>query len=259
MANIDEDLLKDYLARFFGYGNLEGDFWFIGMEEGGGNCEEEITSRLSVWNNANRPIFMDNYEFHKKVFENRFDCFFRMEQSKYQRTWGGLIKILLSFQNKRFPTIEEVKIFQSEKLGRSNSNNCIAEVFPLPSPNSIDFHYKDWTNIEFLKSRFEYKKHLKKDRIEILKNLISINRPKFVIFYSSNPEYIEYWSQISGIEFDKVENEEINKSKNGKRLTAKFKLHEQTCFVITHHPTYNGVNNEYLEKIAIRIRDFINC
>jgi hypothetical protein len=255
MTALNEDLLKDYMTTFFGYGNFKGDYWFIGMEEGGGDTEEEIISRLDKWEIANKPTLFDNYEFHKNLFEH----FFKGEQSKYQRTWGGLIKILLSFQNKKFPTIEEVKLFQSENLGRSNSNNCIAEVFPLPSPNSKIFKYSEWTKIEFLKSRLEYKNHLKNDRIEKLKSLISEHKPKFVIFYSSNPEYIDYWSKISSIDFNKVENEEIYKLKDGKRLTAKFKLHEQTCFVVTHHPTYKGVNNEYLEKIAIRIRDFINC
>ena len=33
---LDDKLLESYMKTFFGYGNLHADYWFIGMEEGGG-------------------------------------------------------------------------------------------------------------------------------------------------------------------------------------------------------------------------------
>jgi hypothetical protein len=41
--------LDDFAHRFYGYGNYGGPFWFVGMEEGGGDSSEEIARRLSAW------------------------------------------------------------------------------------------------------------------------------------------------------------------------------------------------------------------
>jgi hypothetical protein len=253
----NEKLLREFMTSFYGYGNLKGEYWFVGMEEGGGDKIEKIISRLSNWENAGKPTLMDNYEFHKGLYEALgLSEQFEKAWSKYQRTWGGLIKILLNFENKTDVTINRVKSFQTEELGRENSNTCIVEVFPLPSPNSKEFRYSKWTNIDFLGTREKYKSHLKKERIDTLRKLITENEPKFVIFYSSNPEYVDYWSAISGTDFTKVENEVIEVDK--KKLTAKFHVKGKTCFVITHHPTYNGMTNKYFRAIGNRIRENLN-
>ncbi len=43
---LDEELLEDFCGTFAGYGNLDADVWFIGMEEGSGHTEVEIETRL---------------------------------------------------------------------------------------------------------------------------------------------------------------------------------------------------------------------
>jgi len=40
---LDPILLHDFIARFFGYGSWRARYSFIGMEEGGGDSEEEIS------------------------------------------------------------------------------------------------------------------------------------------------------------------------------------------------------------------------
>lgn len=57
--------LDHFIKGFYGYGNLESDIWFIGMEGGGGATLEEIKSRLEVWKALGEGKVVDAYEFHK--------------------------------------------------------------------------------------------------------------------------------------------------------------------------------------------------
>jgi hypothetical protein len=50
MAERFDDLLLDEFAHsFYGYGHYGGQFWFIGMEEGGGDSCTEAAKRLEAW------------------------------------------------------------------------------------------------------------------------------------------------------------------------------------------------------------------
>jgi hypothetical protein len=55
----DDQLLSEFVQNFYGYGNYSGQFWFIGMEEGGGNSFSEINTRLAVWANRGRNELED--------------------------------------------------------------------------------------------------------------------------------------------------------------------------------------------------------
>lgn len=46
---MNDVLLQQYMSKFAGYGNLDGDYWLVGMEEGGGNSIEEIERRINLW------------------------------------------------------------------------------------------------------------------------------------------------------------------------------------------------------------------
>ncbi len=65
MQYFDDELLTDYMDTFFGYGNYEGRYWFIGMEEGGGNSFDDVNHRLSTWKEMGRN------ELHDVVGQNR--------------------------------------------------------------------------------------------------------------------------------------------------------------------------------------------
>jgi len=243
------------MNNFYGYGNLKGKFWFIGMEEGGGATVEEINSRLDQWELSGKPALLDNYEFHKSVTNKTgksFEYLFNGKKSKYQPTWGGLIKILLNYSSSKQVCLNDVKEFQSNQLGRLKSNNCIMEVFPLPSPNSKIFEYKNWTN-NFLTSRESYKTDIKDLRIKTLNKLVNKHTPEFVVFFSSNQEYQEYWSEISGIDFSTISSSDIET--NGKKvLKAKIAKRNNTVFVVIPHPVYPGITNTYYQKVAAEIK-----
>lgn len=228
------------------------------MEEGGGATCQEINSRLKQWNNSKKPTLLDNYEFHSTITNDTgksFDFLFKGKKSKYQRTWGGLIKILLNYKFDDEIKLNDVKDFQSSQLGRYKSNNCLMEVFPLPSPNSSVFYYSKWTD-NYLKSRTQYKEDIKDLRIRTLNQLIENHKPKFVIFYSSASEYSDYWSKISGIDFNTINPIEIEKKKK-KTLKVKIGKNNSTTFAVVHHPVFPGITNNYLKKVGKEIKSTV--
>jgi hypothetical protein len=56
---LDDQLLDEYIKTFYGYGNYEGDWWLIGMEEGSGGTDDEIRTRLRLWNERGRKELED--------------------------------------------------------------------------------------------------------------------------------------------------------------------------------------------------------
>ena len=45
---MNDHLLTQYMSHFAGYGNLDGDYWMIGMEEGGGDTIEDVERRVAI-------------------------------------------------------------------------------------------------------------------------------------------------------------------------------------------------------------------
>lgn len=69
---LDDQLLDDFIQKFRGYGSYEAPWWFIGMEEGGGNDEVELASRLSAWDKRGRLELEDIAEYHREFGVTKF-------------------------------------------------------------------------------------------------------------------------------------------------------------------------------------------
>lgn len=210
------------------------------MEEGGGNSENEVKARLDRWKELYLSPLVDNYEFHRKIYGHfkimgdikkiNLSRFFD-KPVRLQRTWAALIRTILNIEKSSPIQTEMVKQYQSQCWGRLKSNNCLIELFPLPSPNANDWHYDEWSNLPSLKSRETYISNYKESRVNLIKSKLRKHSPKYVFFYSLNPKYIEYWEDISDIKFN------IN---NRIELCDKYYPHVEkvnnTIFVLTGHP-----------------------
>lgn len=233
---LDDGNLEEFMGNFLGYGNLCSDFWFIGMEEGGGNSFEEINARLNHWVVGGKKELEDVVEYHEKF---GMEYFFN-DKPKNQPTWNKLIRIILASEGDKL-SLDDVKYFQKSKLARTDSNNCLIELFPLPSPSATNWVYSEISKINYLKSRSIYKNHLICSRAKSIRDKIKTHQPKFVIFYGNNPEYREYWSLIANTQFQKIDIGE----KSG--YTAKV---DGTLFIIVNHPVSTGITNEYFHSIG---------
>lgn len=94
LKKLDEQLLDTFANTFYGYGNEEADYWFVGMEEGGGNSYEEINCRLLTWKQRGQNELELVHTFHQDIGMG-MEKFFQ-NPPKDQHTWSRLIRILLS-------------------------------------------------------------------------------------------------------------------------------------------------------------------
>ena len=233
--HFDDDLLAKFAETFYGYGDYNAPYWFVGMEEGGGKHFEDVERRLSVWQQQRREL-EDVAEFHRAIgFARLFD-----NKPILQPTWNKLIRILLSAEGQDVQT-EQVREYQRDSLGRvSGGKNCLIELLPLPSPGIKDWTYTTWSYLPQLKSREEYKEHYMCDRAKHIQERIDQYRPRVVVFYSTTKEYMECWEYIAGASFPSAE--------TGK--TPYIARRDGMLFVVTSHPATKGLTNEYFHGIG---------
>ena len=147
-----------HLLGFLGYGNLNGDVWFIGMEEGGGG-EDNIRVRLKF------EVIEDCFEAHKKlgIFHHHTG------KKSIQRTWGWISYIMLILQGESGDR-ESKRKYQVEQLGRSRGKTFLCELMPLPKPKLSAYDYLDLIP-QFL-NREDYYSKVKPKRIKKIKDLL---------------------------------------------------------------------------------------
>ncbi len=236
-ASFDDQLLRDYIDTFYGYGNYAGDWWLIGMEEGGGTAADEVTRRLQLWDARGRRELEDVNMFEStpalaKWFTSR---------PPLQATWRGLIRLILAAEGRPWDT-EAARAYQGAELGRTQSNNCILELLPLPSPSVGDWIYGEHSALTELRNRETYIERIGPRRVAWLRQRIAERKPKAVIFYSRN--YQSWWEQIVGKAF-------------GATVTPGLHLvrTNDTLFAMTMHPTYRGITTEYFVKAGQKIAE----
>lgn len=227
----DLELIDRFINEFYGYGNYEGEFWFIGMEEGGGKSLDEIQKRLNVWKKRQRGEVEDLVGFHREI--GLGDYF--NERPKLQRTWNALIRMFLCYRGQE-PSREDVRDFQKETFGQSSGDICLLELFPLPSPATSDWLYGKHFTQPYLASRRQYRDTFKAKREKHLKQKIEEHKPEIVVFYGLG--YRPYWEQIAQITFQMVEAGFFEGSS------------DSTNYIIAKHPASVGVKHEYFQNIG---------
>lgn len=233
---VNDTQLEQFMNTFLGYGNLLSDYWFIGMEEGGGNSVEEIEARLNYWLEGGCKTVEDVAEYHQKF---GMEYFFN-ESPKNQPTWNKLIRIMLALEEQPL-TLDSVKAFQKDRLARQGSDNCLLELFPLPSPSVGHWLYSEISALDYLATREAYKAHLQELRIDLLQKKIIKHQPKLVLFYGNNPEYRQYWQKIARCELQDIEVEGRSAYKG---------INGETLFIIVSHPVATGISNAYFHQIG---------
>lgn len=222
----------------YGYGEFDGDYWFIGMEEGG---SDDLSHRLSIWQERGSRTLEDIYQYHEKLGPNHW---FGVG-AKPQKTWSFLIRILLSMQGKDC-TPEMMLKYQTEELGRYGHETALLELLPLPSLST-----KEWKYEAYFGTRTQYRREYSPGRIQYLKDHIQANQPKAVIFYSMNWWYRKKWHEIAGteqgFEIVPIGNERMLRKREG-----------QTVYAIINHPAarFKGVGSttNYFNEVGKVLR-----
>lgn len=237
MDKFNDVLLSDFMDKFWGYGNVRANYWFVGMEEGGGGSFEEVDRRITQWNKRGRNTFEDLYEFHKAINVAKWFG----KNAPLQSTWSQLIRVLFSAKGECAGK-ERVRFYQTEYLGRSNGDLCLLELMPLPSPNANQWLNDKYSDIPELASRQVYLLVIGKKRAQKITQLISEYKPEFVVFYGF--KYLAWWRQITQTRL-------VPSILNG--CDAYFGKLENTIYAVIHHPNSRQVSNEYFRSVGKEI------
>jgi len=222
----DNQLLESMINKFYGYGNYQGDYWFIGMEESGGDFAN-INHRINTWSKRGGQEIEDMAEYYTAMAAG---------ETNIQPTWKGLIRIILSAKGYKNITTKHITEYQINSLGRKNKETCLLELFPLPSPSTRHWLYGQHSQLSFLTDRDTYRKHCVEKRVNHLNQKIVECQPKAVVFYGKGYEY--YWKKLTDVEFlPTIEGFLVGKN-------------SQTIFVIAKHPVAFGTSNEYFHNIG---------
>lgn len=231
-GRFDSVILEDFMNRFYGYGSYQGDYWLVGMEEGGGNSFADVERRLNTWKERGKRELEDVAEYHIDLGVTSLFC----ERPKIQSTWGKLIRILLAIKGYS-PTVDQIRQYQRDWLGRITGETCLLELLPLPSPSTGHWTYGEHSQLPYLADRATYRRTLLDGRIKHLQQRIKQYRSKVVLFYSFS--YCEYWQAVAGVDFLPAEGGAFYVGHN-----------DLTVFVITKHPAATGLSNDYWHGIG---------
>lgn len=239
---ISKDLLTNFMSGFYGYGNLNSPYWFIGKEEGGGKEMEENFRRVLLWDDLGKEKTVDLIDYHKGL------SFTEHQLNSIQQTWTKLVQILLEIEGKPGDK-EDRRHYQRHYLGRTNGNNCELELMPLAARSTAGKWkwgeiFDDYFGVS---KRKEYFDKISEIRTRGIKVLIGKYQPKLVVFYSTDKGYIDKWSQIAG-------GDNWNWVQLSKAMKYGWMKSESCLYVITTHPTMKGMTNDDFPKLG----EFIN-
>lgn len=223
------------MDRFLGYGNPKGDFWFVGMEEGGGADIDEIHRRLAAWQQLDEPSVADLPTFHDLIGDRKYFS----KPVRLQTTWSRIARLVLSARGESSET-GAIREYQATQLGRVDGETCLLELLPLPSPGTNVWKYNDWSPDERLESRKTYAEHFVPTRSKTLAGLIQERQPPVVIFYGLG--FRRHWQRIAEIDLPLVE--------KGIRLGCR----GGTIFMVLIHPAARGIVDLIYQTAGERLR-----
>lgn len=233
---IDEHLLAKYLENFVGFGSYDADFWFIGMEQGGGHDLGDLKRRLDAWHALGEEEVVDLGRYCERLNETRWHG----PGAKIQPTLGKMVRVVLGARGGD-ASANAVRSYQAERLGRSGRETLVAELFPLPSRSVGHWIYSGLTALPYLRSRETYLAELRPKRIKLLRDRIDRHAPRAVVLLGWS--YMAVWNELVGSPLDLREEPRIRIAQRGK-----------TVFIASRHPTSYGVTNQYFAQIGAQTR-----
>lgn len=163
---------------WFGYGEWDADYWFIGMEPGGDDDQASYES----WERLGAASLIDCKEHHEDSNAHNPSRISRWHDAgipPVQFTWGPLIRLLLSYADKPHGD-PDVAVYQRDHWGRSGAENAVVELSALHA-RSLD------VQVDRAKFRNEW--------IAEIKRRLQTRHPKFTLFYGAS--YRPYYARIA--------------------------------------------------------------
>lgn len=235
----NDEFLEKRVDTFYGYGNYQGNYWFIGMEEGGAEDFQDINNRINIWSKRGSHEIEDIAEYHEAI---GYGASFQPCAKLDVPVWRTSIRIILSAKGKDNIDLENIRKYQIEELGRKDKETCLLELFPLPSPSRQHWIFNQHSRLWFLSTRDTYENYCVEKRINYISDKIREHQPKAVVFYGKGFDY--FWRKIT----KKIRNLEFRKPSEDSLEDFFISINSQTVFVISKFP--RALRNEYFHNIG---------
>lgn len=233
---LNDQLLETFINGFYGYGNYQAPYWFIGMEEAGGATEQEIARQLEIWDMWGRDELLDVVEYAREMDITSWYG----DKPALQRTWRNLIRALLTAKGQAVDN-EVMRQYQKTEWGTKSGETCLLELLPLPSPSIGHWIYGQISTLPYLATREAYLQYVVNSRVSQLQERVTRYQPKAVVCYGAG--YRSYWKKIAKVESWKYSPKGVN-----------YAAINSTLFIITKHPTRS--TNEHFNNIGNLIAEF---
>jgi hypothetical protein len=149
---LSDRLLEAFINGFYGFGNYGAPYWFVGMEEGGGNSFEAIARQLEIWDRWGRKELLDVAEYAREMDITKWYG----DSPRLQPTWKHLMRVALTAEG-RPSDKDTMRQYQKNVWGTTGGDSCLLELLPLPAPSIASWLYKEISTLPYLASRKTYR------------------------------------------------------------------------------------------------------
>jgi hypothetical protein len=207
----DQDF--EHMAAFQGYGNPDGKYWFIGLEEG---IEGESDPTPEIERRRNSGELVDLARAREK---------------------GGLD----GDPNWKSPTG-----YKEQHLGRLDGDTFLTELYPLPTKNH---KVETWPYVTPYTGRLEYEKAVLPSRTDLINSLWSCGPPEFVFCYGKEGRD-HPWDAFQTLFPAEYESKCFYEDDPKKRHDMKIGCIGTTIVVLMHHFNSRKLNYDPLGELV---------
>jgi len=169
---------RERAARgWFGYGQWNAPYWFVGMEPGG----TDDIAWYETWLRLGGTELCDCRDHH---LGTSFSKWHVGSRPPVQWTWRRLIQLLLGYEG-RPADLDSVSAYQRDKWGALTGDTALAEVSAIRA-RSIATKLDRTTNLD--------------QRVSILQERLAANEPNFAVFYGTT--FRNIYERIAQVKFD---------------------------------------------------------
>ena len=198
-----ENIVRKCINNWLGYGNLNGEIWFIGTEEGG----------AEIWRQATKTL-EDSLSIRSRFdlgmnFSSVWEDLYRIPLEKFKGpcVWRYMVAFLLSMESKPISSdIINEFIFINKRLGNKDSNHFMCEFLPLPkkSKDDISDYKKVWKSIsdyhdEVIPRRFTLIQEtlINNQNIKVVISYEQLLTKRFLEYFDGNVQILSEWNYKS--------------------------------------------------------------
>jgi len=165
----------EHLAKFMGYGNPAGKYWFVGLEEGF-KSDDDLLHEIEV---------RESWRGVEDVHCTRASLGQSMRGS--DPTWYAMTRMVLKLDGiEAWDQNAFTKPYKEQRLGRFDGDTFMTDVLPLPTTRN-----KDWPYVSPFSDREAYEKVMRPVRVASIHDLWSRHKPQYVFCHG-----VKNWTAI---------------------------------------------------------------